>query len=165
MVALIISATPLALLAANPHWQKPGQPTCSPATSAATGTSYGPGNCTSGVVAGLGNGDIKIVVTITASGDQFCVNGGGNEAPAHNPATAASTTPVNVPNLKDKNGSVAIPAIGPFSLTVTAQSPQAAGCPEGYKNGYVRLANVTFDGHYSFQQPADSEITSLSFDF
>jgi hypothetical protein len=164
LVALIVSVTAPVLFAAQPHYKNGGTPSCSPATSSVTGTTY-TGSCTAGSAAGLGNGDIAIVITVTGSAGTFCHNKGNpdNIVRGQNPAIGTSVTPINIPSPNDKNGTVAIPPIGPFTLALNAPSPEAAGCPGS--NWTVTLGTASFSGLYSFQQPLGTQIDSLSFTF
>ena len=147
------------LLAASPHWKHGAQPVC---TIAADGS----GHCTSGEVAGLGNGDVLIVVTLTASEGTFCHSpGNGKIVPGRNPATGSSTGGTFLSNSQIKNGSLTVPSIDVAAPVVSdIPTPQEAGCPNA--NWTVTLDGViTYDGFYSFQQPAGQQINRLSFAF
>ena len=57
------------------------------------------------------------------------------------------------------------PAITTDPVVFEEVTSESAGCPNGNWAGSVDLSNVTYTGHYSFQQPDGSEISALSFDF
>ena len=164
VIALIISATPLALLAAQPHYLHGSAVTCSPPSSSITGTTYSY-SCTGGIVAGLGNADVAIVVSFTASAGTFCHNRGNptNIVPGQNPATAAGDSETTIPGGTGKNGGTPVPPVS-GTFTVTTPTAEGAGCPND-NNWTVTLGPVSWTAHYSFQQPIGTEIPSLSFDF
>src|SRR5215471_358909 len=87
LAALIGSVTAAVVFAANPHYKPGGQPSCAPPTAGVTGSTY-TGQCSEGEAAGLGNGDITIVITVTGSAGTFCHNKGNpsNIVPGQNPA-------------------------------------------------------------------------------
>ena len=159
LAALIVSVTAAVVFAANPHYKRGGQPECTTTVVGATITA----NCTEGLATGLGNDDIRILVTLTGEAGTFCENpGNGNRSPGQNPATGTSATPVDIPGSAVKNGNAVIPAIT-ASLTITTPTADAAGCPND--SWTVTLGPVTFTGFYSFQQPPGTQIDSLSFAF
>jgi hypothetical protein len=159
IAVLIVSVTTTVVFAASPHYKRGGQPVCTGVVNGATITVQ----CSEGQASGLGNEDIRIVVTLNGSAGTFCHNpGNSNVVPGQNPATGTSATPVDIPGSAVKNGNATLPAIT-ASLTVTTPTAAAAGCPND--NWTVTLGPATFSGHYSFQQPAGTEIPSLSFDF
>jgi len=164
LAALIVSVTAAVVFAASPHYKHGGAPVCSPATETVTGSTY-TGSCTAGAASGLGGEDVRIVVTVSGSADTFCHNKGNpsNIVPGQNPAIGSTTTPVDIPDSAVKNGTAIIPAIGPFTLTISTPSVDAAGCPND--NWTVTLGTASFSGFYSFQQPAGTQIDSLSFSF
>lgn len=159
VVALIISAIPLALLAGNPHYKRGGQPVCT------INTSTGVATCSTGLVTGLGNGDVAVTVSLSGSADQLCHNKGNpdNVVPGQNPAEATGSSTLNISPDQIKNGNLTIPAIS-ATATVTAGTAAQAGCPSA--NWTVTLGPVTYsDGVYNFQQPPGNTIPSLSFTF
>ncbi len=81
LVAAVIGITGAVVLAASPHYKKGGQPVCT--ASGATVT------CSTGQVAGLGNFDVEVSITFTASQGQLCHNHrqSDNVVPGQNPAT------------------------------------------------------------------------------
>lgn len=80
----------------------------------------------SGVLSGLGHGDLSITLTAQADPDATCTNQGGNESPGQNPAAVTVTGAVAIPGSAIKNGNA--------SFTVTTNAPSQptaadAGCP------------------------------------
>jgi hypothetical protein len=159
LAALIVSVTAAVVFAASPHYKRGGQPVCTEVVTGATINAH----CTEGQASGLGNEDIRIVVTLNGSAGTFCQNpGNGNMSPGQNPATGTSATPVDIPGSAVKNGNAALPAIDAH-LTITTPTADAAGCPND--SWTVTLGPATFSGFYSFQQPPGTQIDSLSFAF
>src|SRR5438552_448341 len=97
VVALIISVTPLALLASSPHYKKGGQPVCTANGDTVT--------CSTGQVAGLGNFDVQVSMTFTATQGQVCHNPGNpdNYVQGQNPATGTGGGSVSIPAGDIKN--------------------------------------------------------------
>jgi hypothetical protein len=159
LAALIVSVTAAVVFAASPHYKKGGQPVCTAVVNGATITA----TCSAGEASGLGNEDIRILVTLNGSAGTFCHNpGNSNIVPGQNPAIGTSATPVDIPGSAVKNGTATIPEIS-ASLTITTPTAAAAGCPND--NWTVTLGPASFTGFYSFQQPAGTQIDSLSFAF
>src|SRR6266508_3052350 len=83
LVVLIVGCASLALavpvaLAASPHFKKGGEPVCT-----FSGTTSIPVTCT-GTLAGLGNEDLNLHLSVSGSALYQCQNGGGNLAPGQN---------------------------------------------------------------------------------
>ena len=158
VIALIISATPLALLASSPHYKKGGQPVCT--ASGATVT------CSTGTVTGLGNFDVQVSIAFTASQGQLCHNKGNpdNIVPGQNPAIGTGGGGVSIPAGDIKNGNLIVPSIS-GTASITASSSADAGCPNG--NWTVTLDGpITISGgEYTFESPPGTKINSLSFTF
>ncbi len=158
LVAVIVSLTAAAVFAASPHYKKGGQPVCTINTINGTAT------CSAGTVAGLGNDDVRVTVSLSASAGTFCHNPGNNNiVPGQNPANATSSSTLNFSPDQIKNGTLAIP---PISVSVTIATPTAdtAGCPND--SWTVTLGTVTFsNGTYTFEQPPGTVIPQLSFTF
>jgi hypothetical protein len=159
LVALFVSMTAAAVIAASPHYKKDGQPVCTINTVNGTAT------CTSGTVSGLGNADVQVSVSLDASAGTFCHNKGNpdNIVPGQNPAIAVGTSTLNFSADQIKNGTLVIP---PINVTVTVATPSAAtaGCPND--NWTVTLGTITYGpGFYAFYQPPGTLIQQLSFQF
>jgi hypothetical protein len=160
LVAMIISVTGAAIFAASPHYKKGGQPVCTINTVNGTAT------CSAGTVAGLGNDDVRVTVSLSASAGTFCHNKGNpaNIVPGQNPANATGSSTLNFSPDQIKNGTLSIP---PISVNVTVATPTAdtAGCPND-NNWTVTLGTVTYGpGFYTFEQPPGTVIPQLSFSF
>ena len=151
VVALCISVFATAVFAANPHYKR-GSPQCSVSGTTAT--------CT-GSIAGLGNEDVRIVVSITGTAQPFCSAPGNpaNIVPGQNPVTFAATGEDIVPADELKNGTLS------FSVTATAvittPTAQQAGCPNPRWNVTVGPATVE-SLTLTVEQPIGVVIDSLT---
>lgn len=163
LIAAGLLAVASAAQAANPHYIHGEVVTCAPPSADVTGSTYN-WSCTDGLVAGLGNQDIQVVVSYTASAGTFCHNKGNpaNIVPGQNPAIAVGSQAVGIPQTRDKNGSVVVPELS-GTFNVSTPSPSAAGCPNS--KWTVTMGPVAWTAHYSFQQPPGTELPGLSFDF
>jgi hypothetical protein len=148
--AIALSAT--AALAASPHFKRGGTPTCS-----FSGTTSIAVTC-SGTLAGLGNQDMLIRLSVSGSAVYQCQNGGGNTAPGQNrvligPST--SSTPVSADQIK--NGNLAF-TTNPATLSApTTVSGAQAGCPNSNWTGVnptVTLTSITL----TIEQPPGTAI-------
>jgi hypothetical protein len=128
----VLATAPIPALAQSPHYKAKGGPNCVDNGLTAT--------CT-GTVTGLGNFNVEITLSASASGSTVCKNpGNGSEVPGQNPA-------LNVP----VSGGLFIPASsiknGNLSFTVTTlpppnPTPAQAGCPNG--NWTASYSDLTF---------------------
>jgi hypothetical protein len=90
-------------------------------------------------LAGLGNGDVTIIVTTTGSATTLCTNQGGNTAPGQNKTPVKPSGQTTIPSTEIKNGNL--------STCVTTTAPTAptaaeAGCPNS--NWSTSLTDVEF---------------------
>ena len=156
-VAVVIGITGAVVLAASPHYKKGGQPVCT--ASGATVT------CSTGQVAGLGNFDVVVSISFTATQGQLCHNpGNANVVAGQNPATGTGGAAVSIPAGDIKNGTLTVPSIS-ATATITASSAADAGCPN--PNWTVTLGGpiTVTGGTYTFESPPGTVIPSLSFTF
>ena len=165
VLATAILALPLTVVrAASPHYKHGGEPTCTPASSSVTGTTFS-GNCTAGLAAGLGNEDLTFGVVAQVNAGTFCHNK-GNPAlivPGQNPATAQFAELETIPGSAIKNGNATLPAIS-FSFSLGTPTTEEAGCPND--NWSVTLGTATWTARYVVFQPFPSNLLEdLSFSF
>lgn len=154
---LVLPLLVVAVAAASPHYKgRNGQPVCTISGNTAS--------CTSGEVAGLGNENVRVTVSLAASAGTFCHNpGNSNVVPGQNPANATGSTSIDLSPDQIKNGTLVIPPIQ-TTVTVSVPSPDVAGCPNDQWT--VTLGPVTFGpGFYTFEQPPGTVIDKLSFTF
>jgi hypothetical protein len=136
-VALLVTAP--SATAASPHFKKGGEPVCTVATSTGSAST----TCT-GSLAGLGNGDVDLVTTVSGFAVYQCQNQGGNIAPGQNKVLVGPVTaPTHIPGTEIKNGNLTFltnPAVLTAPTTVTAA---AAGCPNANWTGVNPTLTVT----------------------
>src|SRR5919198_6700377 len=124
LVAFAVFAT--SAFASSVHFKKGGTPTC---TITGTGTASTSTTCT-GNVAGLGNEDVDINVTVSGFAVYECQNQGGNTAPGQNKVLEGpTTTPTHISSGEIKNGNLLF-TTSPAELSAAETvSGAAAGCP------------------------------------
>lgn len=125
--------------AASAHFKKGGSPTCTVVTSGSSAST----TCTA-TLAGLGNGDVHIVTTVSGFAVYQCQNGGGNTAPGQNKVLEGPVSaPTDIPSSAIKNGNLTFttnPAVLTAADTVTGA---AAGCPNPNWTGVNPTLTVT----------------------
>jgi len=157
VVASVIGISGAVLLAASPHYKKGGQPVCT--ASGATVT------CSTGQVAGLGNFDVEVSISFTATQGQTCHNpGNGNAVPGQNPATGTGGAGLSIPAGDIKNGTLTVPSIS-GTATITASSSEGAGCPGASWTVTLDGPITVTGGTYTFESPPGTVIPQLSFSF
>src|SRR6266705_2982151 len=148
IVVLAVGMTASAALASSPHFKKGGEPVCT-----FSGTTSIPVTCT-GTLAGLGNEDLNLHLSVSGFALYQCQNGGGNTAPGQNkvlegPATADTAIPASA----IKNGNLTF-TTNPATLTAAPTvSGATAGCPNPNWTGVnpvLTLTSITLD---IFQPP------------
>ena len=120
---------PTAALAANVHFVK-----------GPTFTDNGTTLTTTGKLAGLGNGDLKITLAINGIATKItCTNPGGNQAPGQNKPGVTASGSQTITSNQIKNGSVSInvTTLAPAQLTA-----KQAGCPNN--NWTAKIDDVQF---------------------
>jgi hypothetical protein len=90
-------------------------------------------------LAGLGNGDVTIIVKTTGTATTLCTNQGGNTAPGQNKTPVSPSGQATIPSTEIKNGNL--------STCVTTTPPPAptaaqAGCPNS--NWSASITDVQF---------------------
>ena len=137
LLALVVTAP--SATSASPHFKKNGSPTCTISASGATAST----TCQA-VLAGLGNADVDITVTVAGFAVYQCQNGGGNTAPGQNKVLVGPVTaPTHIDASQIKNGNLSFvtnPAVLTASDTV---SGAAAGCPNSHWTGVNPTLTVT----------------------
>jgi len=137
----VVTAMASPAFAASPHFKKGGQPVCTFA-----GTTSIPVTCTA-TLAGLGNDDVQVDLSVSGFALYQCQNGGGNTAPGQNkvlvgPATSSTSFPASA----IKNGNLVF-TTNPATLTAAPTvSGAAAGCPNPNWTGVnptLTLTNIT----------------------
>jgi hypothetical protein len=135
--ALAVSAA----MAASPHFKRGGTPVCT-----FSGTTSIPVRCT-GTLAGLGNQDLNLHLSVSGTALYQCQNGGGNTAPGQNRVLVGpATSDTAIPASAIKNGNLTF-TTNPATLTAAATvSGAVAGCPNNNWTGVnptVTLTSIT----------------------
>jgi len=138
-ILILVVVTAPSATAASVHFKKGGSPTCTVSTSGATSST----TCAA-TMAGLGNGDVDIVLTVAGSATYQCQNNGGNVAPGQNKVLVGPVTePTHIDGDEIKNGNLSFvtdPAVLTAPDTVSAAD---AGCPSPQWDGVNPTLTVT----------------------
>src|SRR6266568_5412810 len=143
LALFLILGISLTAFASSPHFKKGGEPACT-----FSGTTSIPVTCT-GTLAGLGNEDLNLHLSVGGFALYQCQNGGGNTAPGQNrvlegPATADTGIPASA----IRNGNLTF-TTNPATLTAAATvSGATAGCPNPNWSGVnpvLTLTSITLD--------------------
>jgi hypothetical protein len=124
--------------AASPHFKRGGVPVCT--FSGTTSISVA---CT-GTLAGLGNDDLELDLSVSGFALYQCQNAGGNTAPGQNrvlvgPATSTTAIPADA----IKNGNLTF-TTNPATLTAAPTvSAAIAGCPNANWTGVNPVLTLT----------------------
>jgi len=127
-----------AALAGSPHFKKGGEPSCT-----FSGTTSIPVTCTA-TLAGLGNQDLNVNLSVSGLALYQCQNGGGNIAPGQNrvlvgPATSNTAIPASA----IKNGNLTF-TTNPATLEAAPTvSGAVAGCPNSNWTGVNPTLTLT----------------------
>ncbi len=143
---LVLLCAPLLMLffatpafASSAHFKHGGSPTCTITSSTASAST----TCTASL-AGLGNGDVVLSLTVSGSAVYQCQNGGGNTAPGQNKVLVGPVTePTVIPGSEVKNGNLTFvtnPAVLTAPTTVTGAQ---AGCPNANWTGVNPVLTLT----------------------
>src|SRR5215468_11872185 len=146
LAASIMAASPA--FAASPHFKKGGEPTCT-----FSGTTSIPVTC-GGTLAGLGNEDLNIHLSVSGFALYQCQNGGGNIAPGQNRVLAGpATSDTAIPASAIKNGNLTF-TTNPATLTAAATvGGDVAGCPNTNWTGVNPTLTLTDIGLVIEQPP------------
>jgi len=127
-----------AALGASPHFKKGGTPVCT-----FSGTTSIPTTCTASL-AGLGNADVNVHLSVSGFALYQCQNGGGNTAPGQNKVLAGpATADTAIPASAIKNGNLTF-TTNPATLTAAATvSGAVAGCPNNNWTGVNPVLTLT----------------------
>ena len=125
-VTFVPSAT-----AANPHFKNGGEPVCTISDPDQTVS------CT-GSLAGLGNQNLTVDLTVSGEATFQCQNKGGNIAPGRNKVPFTSSTSTMFGKDEIKNGSLT------FTVSVVPTAGQVSGKEAGCPNGNWKAVNGTF---------------------
>jgi hypothetical protein len=167
MALLVVGLTAAAALAGSPHLRKGSGISCTIGTSGTFPNDQV--TCTgTGGMAGLGNGDVKFVLSGTGDASYFCVNPSGTNEPKGQNKVPTSIPPDSetVPGSSVKNGNLSFfgpdgNTLGPITATPVNATGKEAGCPSGQWTTRVDAifwTSVTI----SVEQPAGTPILSCT---
>ena len=139
VLATLMLFTAVSASAASPHFKKGGAPTCT-----ITGSGSSQTVVCSATLAGLGNGDLTVNVTVSGFAVYQCQNQGGKIAPGQNKVLVGpQTVPTTIPSASVKNGTVKF-TTNPNTLTAAPTvSGAEAGCPNSNWTGVNPTLTIT----------------------
>jgi hypothetical protein len=142
--------------ASNPHFKKGGEPVCT-----FSGSTSIPVSCTA-TLAGLGNEDVLVHLSVSGFALYQCQNGGGNTAPGQNKVLVGpATSDTSIPASAIKNGNLTF-TTNPATLTAAPTvSGATAGCPNPNWTGVnpvLTLTNISL----VIEQPPGTAIFTCS---
>ncbi|HEY3260187.1 MAG TPA: hypothetical protein VGJ95_07945 [Pseudonocardiaceae bacterium] len=139
--------------ATSPHFKKGGEPTCTITSTSAPSAST---SCTA-TLAGLGNADVRVVLTVSGSAVYQCQNGGGNLAVGQNKVLVGpAVTPVIFPASAIKNGNLSFTVANTLTAPATVSGADA-GCPNPNWTGVRPVLKIT-DISLVIEQPVGTVI-------
>jgi hypothetical protein len=129
--------------AAGEHFTHGGVPTCT-ITPVVTATATSQSVTCTGELAGLGNADLVLDLSVSGSAVYQCQNNGGNTAPGQNkvlvgPSTSTTTIPANA----IKNGRTKFTTNAAVLSAPTTVSGSVAGCPNANWTGVNPVVTLT----------------------
>src|SRR5262245_61363406 len=142
-VITAVALTTTVAFAASPHFKKGGEPSCT-----FSGTTSIPVTCT-GTLAGLGNEDLNIHLSVSGFALYECQNNGGQTAAGQNKVLEGpAESDTAVPAAAIKNGNLTF-TTNPATLTAAPTVDGAtAGCPNPNWTGVnpkLTVTNITLD--------------------
>ena len=130
MIAFLVG-TASSASAASPHFKKNGSPVC----TVSDGTTSASTTCRASL-AGLGQEDLLVNVTVSGFAVYQCQNGGGNIAPGQNRVLVGpSTTPTSIDAGQIKNGNLTFTTNAAVLTAPSTVTGSQAGCPNANWTG------------------------------
>src|SRR6266498_4281893 len=156
LAAFVLTAIGSTAIASSPHFKKGGEPVCTFA-----GTTSIPVTCTA-TLAGLGNEDVNVHLSVSGFALYQCQNNGGNIAPGQNKVLVGpATSDTAIPASAVKNGNLTFTTNAATLSAAATVSGATAGCPGNNWTGVnpvLTLTSISLD----IQQPPGTSIFSCS---
>ena len=135
----LLLVTSQTALAASPHFKKGGAPVC----TSSIGNPNISVSCTA-TLAGLGNADVLVHLSVSGFALYQCQNGGGNTAPGQNKVLVGpASSDTAIPASAIKNGNLTF-TTNPATLTAAPTvSGATAGCPNPNWTGVNPVLTLT----------------------
>jgi hypothetical protein len=138
MAAIASLAIASSASAASPHFKKGGEPVCT-----FSGSTSIPVTCTA-TLAGLGNEDLNVHLSVSGFALYQCQNGGGNTAPGQNRVLAGpATSDTAIPASAIKNGNLTFTTNPATLAAAPTVSAAVAGCPNNNWTGVNPVLTLT----------------------